>query len=178
MEYSKIVKQLKEDYNVEAQDVFFAILVSSGCSRVEAYAHIYRPKQFTESSLKNGATALVKSKPALQRLILDLEARQKSPLSAELNSERLQKKLQRNRQASEWNESESAAENGIRILKEAIKESEGKEKAELTLKLLRLVGVNTDIADTVHYYIPISCRDCERMADEKQPRKRQNNGKM
>lgn len=155
MKYSKFTEALKADYLLQPQDVFFSVLVASGCSRAEAYAHIYRPLATSDTVIINAATALIKKKPAIARLIADLELRQTS---------KFQKSIPKNNDTQKtrnaWDDSLTAEENLQKIIKGEIGRIEGKDKISASLQYAKLIGVNVDSKETTHYYLPLSCRDC------------------
>lgn len=72
MQFSKKVSGLMRLYNLESKDIFFALLVSAGASRAEAYAAIFRPANTTNNALSNKASQHVGQRPSLQNLIEEL----------------------------------------------------------------------------------------------------------
>lgn len=75
MQFSKRVSELARTHGVEALDVIFAVLVSSGIvSTIEAFAAIYRPKASTNAALSSRASNYIGQRPGLRRLIQDLDS--------------------------------------------------------------------------------------------------------
>lgn len=75
MQFSKRVSELARTHGVEALDVIFAVLVSSGIvSTIEAFAAVYRPKASTNAALSSRASNYIGQRPGLRRLIQDLDS--------------------------------------------------------------------------------------------------------
>ena len=75
MQFSKRVSELARTHGVDALDVIFAVLVSSGIvSTIEAFAAVYRPKASTNAALSSRASNYIGQRPGLRRLIQDLDS--------------------------------------------------------------------------------------------------------
>ena len=90
MQFSKRVSELARTHGVEALDVIFAVLVSSGIvSTIEAFAAVYRPKASTNAALSSRASNYIGQRPGLRRLIQELEEYARIAERCEKESDRL-----------------------------------------------------------------------------------------
>lgn len=161
MEYTDMINRLRKDYQLQPSDVFFAIMVAAGCGRAESYYHIYKPNAATDAAVKNGAAKLAKERPAINKLISDLQARRSNiPITAELPSQRARRADDEERRKSGWDSSQSPEENVKRIMVNEMWKLDAKEKIQESRNLAKLLGVTIGNREITHYYIPISCRDC------------------
>lgn len=188
MRLSKTTTDLCNTYRLTAQDVYFAHLAVAGCTRPEAYGAAFNCFSMQEGTLRNKAAQLIREKPGLAKLIADLiQERYHAPTTGpdwETYRQMTTKggapakpgKRARTNEASSdtspssssqdpdteqgWSDDESTAENLARIIKGEIRYMRGKEKIDSSLKYAKLIGVDPEVTDTTHYYLPLSCCQC------------------
>lgn len=174
MKYSKTVTDYCNSYRITPQDVFFAILVTNGCARPEAYGCVFNCAGLQEGTLKNRASSLVREKPGLAKLIADLINEKTVPpvsspdwqtynaqISRKDPAYKGGKKDKGDEEFSGWDDEQTASENIQRIIKGELPRIQGKDKADLALKYAKLIGVDPEKTDLVHYYLPLTCCQCE-----------------
>ncbi len=191
MRYSKTVTDYCNSYRITPQDVFFSILAANGCSRPEAYACAFSCDKLQESTVKSRASNLVREKPAVAKLIADLiQQRTVAPVEApdwetyKAMSDRGERKYKGTKKEDNntsshdgWNEEEDTAGNLGRIIKGELPKMTGKEKVDTAFKYAKLLGVDPEVADTTHYYLPLTCCQCGLYKVHKaQKEAEQNNG--
>ena len=174
MRYSKTITDYCNSYRITPQDVFFAILRAHGCTQAESYAAVFQCDKLKESTVKSRASNLMTEKPGLAKLVADLiQQKTTAPVNppswadypamqgrGEARYKGSKKKEETAGGLSGWNEEESTAENVERIIKEELPRMTGKEKLDATFKFAKLRGVDPEISNTTHYYLPLSCRQC------------------
>ena len=79
MQFSKKVVQLSRLYNLDPKDILFAMLATAGASTAEAFAVIFRPAATTNASLSSKASQYIGQRPALRRLIDELNKDPENP---------------------------------------------------------------------------------------------------
>lgn len=191
MRYSKTITDYCNSYRITPQDAFFAILAANGCSRAEAYACAFACGNLQESTVKSRASTLVREKPGLAKLIADLiQQKTTPPVNAPSWSdyaalqERQEMKYKGTKKGGNesssltgWNEDETTAENVERIIKEELPRMTGKEKLDATFKFAKLRGVDPEVSNTTHYYLPLSCHQCALFQRHKVQQEQQNGDK-
>ena len=183
MKYSSKITDLCNQYRLTPKDIAFALLVAGGCKRYEAFAFAFNCLNLQESTLTNKARELIKSKPALSRLLADLEFEKVNPpatvpswseynelKAASATTANNPKEASRKGGGSKpgeellslegWNDEESAAENLKRIYREELPGLQGREKIDMALKYAKLVGIDPETENSTHYYLPLSCLNC------------------
>lgn len=73
MQFSKKVSTLARLHNLDEKDVLFAMLATAGASVAESFAVIFRPAVSTNASLSTKASNHISQRPALRRLMDELE---------------------------------------------------------------------------------------------------------
>lgn len=179
MRFSKHITTYCNTYRLTPQDVFFAILVAAGCGRSESYGCVFNCLALQEGTLKNRAATLVRDKPALAKLIADLiNEKTTAPVNAPDWSDYKRKPVKSTAKGSGkdaieddinagWNDEETTAGNLERIIKGELPNLRGKEKIDAALKYGKLLGVDPETAATTHYYLPLTCYNCEFYKREK-----------
>ena len=173
MRYSKTITDYCNSYRIAPNDAFFSILAANGCSRAEAYACAFSAGNLQESTLRSRASLLVREKPGVAKLIADLiQQKTVAPVTPPdwetYNATRNRTEPRyKGRKPSDihdpldgWNEDEGTAENLERIIKGELPRLTGKDKLDAAFKYAKLKGVDPEVAETTHYYLPLSCCQC------------------
>lgn len=168
MQFSKKVSGLMRLYNLESKDIFFALLVSAGASRSEAFAVIYRPASTTNAALSNKASQYIGQRPSLQRLIEELckdpDTDEPTKKAGRPRKDKAQEETQVDKPALDYTDKDA-------LLKELARIAERSEKDSDKLSALREIGnlqrmkqeAAVEDEKRVTFYVPLSFDRCNEL---------------
>lgn len=144
-----IVATLMRQFDVEAKDVYFAMLISKGLSNGEAFTAIYEPLKPNAAAMANRH---IRENPGINSLITYLNAEEKKPSTPGDESEDLEKYKSKDQMILE--------------LSKSLKGTNGKERADILMKIADLQRMKQEetkeAEERVHFYLPLPiCKNCE-----------------
>lgn len=162
MKFSPKLKTLADSYDLNPQEIAVAILHANGLNWSEAFAIVFQTLDDESGTNANRAQSLVKNRPR----IVTLDA--KLTLEIKKNKEALElldrfnaKKASGGKDPEGWDESLTPSKNVEKIFKGEIGGLRGKEKIDAGLKYAKMLGFDVEEKETIHYYLPLSCLNCE-----------------
>ena len=143
-----IVATLMRQFDVEAKDVYFAMLISKGLSNGEAFTAIYEPLKPNVAAMANRH---IRENPGINSLITYLNAEEKT-ITPEDESEDLEKYKSKDQMILE--------------LSKSLKGTTGKERADILMKIADLQRMKQEetkeAEERVHFYLPLPiCKNCD-----------------
>ena len=163
MQYSKRIEKYCKMYQLDPEDVFFALLLLCECSKAEAYMMIYRPLSNVQTALNKAAGKLMQQKPGLQSLIDSFGNLGLKPLASKAETARNEKAIEKKAKAAAgtYRDKESVLRELETLMGQV---DEPKLKADLLFKISDLQQLKKEAAPdeqkTVHYYLPLTCAKC------------------
>lgn len=186
MKYSKRVTDLQQIYQLNAEEVFFCMLVAAGASRQEAYSIIFRPISTTPSAAAKGANSLKLLKPGIEKCIKSYQNNylNNSPQTILDPVEAYQQKIdnKKNANANKMTENDNNREDYVSqyrtkdailtALESEIPKLRGKEKTDILIKIADLQRMkqeeNKEEEDKTLYYLPNKCYYCDLFKRERE----------
>ncbi len=166
MQFSKKVSELSRLYNVDPKDVLLALLHSAGASLAEAYAVIHRPAATTNAALSSRASQHIGQRPALRRLIDELNCDPADPAPQAARRGRPRKTTQADEDAPrlDYTDKDAVLQELARIAERSEKESD-KLAAIREISALQRMKQEAAVEDErrVTFYIPLSYDRCEEL---------------
>ena len=157
MQYSNYVSSLADAFNIEVEDVLFALLASSGAEYGESYAMIFRRSHLPDKKINEESKKILRSKPGIARLISHLQ-RKKTPTHKDVLTDDQQPSHKKNRG---WDENLTDTENLEKIIRDEIPKLEGKDKISTAVSFVKLRGVDVEKKERLIFYLPLRCDMCE-----------------
>ena len=163
MQYSKRIEKYCKMYQLDPEDVFFALLLLCECSKTEAYMIIYRPLSNVQKTLDQAARNLIQKKPGLQSLIDSFGNLGLKPLASKAEVARNEKTIEKKAKAKAgtYRDKESVLRELETLMGQV---DEPKLKADLLFKISDLQQLKKETTQeeqkTVHYYLPLTCNKC------------------
>lgn len=145
-----LVVSLMKQFDVESQDVYFAMLIAQGLSNAEAYTAIFQPLKPNIAALANKH---LRENPQINSLITYLKAESKPEI--EIDPE----------EAGDV-ERYKSKDYIILQLSQSLKFATGKDRADILMKIADLQRMKNEETkqeeEKVHYYLPLPvCQNCQ-----------------